>query len=465
MRRPPAIAVIALFTLAPAAHAESDAKPAASAAPLREAAFDVPAPSEVVAAISASCEPCDWGIPGQEAAALRLTVDGRYSQHLYLARGGSRSTYRVMLGPLAKGKHTLSLLRDAQASARGAGPASIHDVSFEMHAAGSPEAEALALAPILYARPNTLGKFSDLPLLMWSETDRTDRGSRLRYSVVFSNEDGGTPADRLLATWGRLTDVEYVYGIEFDGSARVVEETYQGKDHEIVGFKGRREGRHPLLYVVTDNNMVSAAGVTQERYAPAPQAFDLKDASREKVMDENPWTYAITAKEARREGRVTTSPEPGSKRIFDPRRYAVVEICTESDDTTFATFTFALGLGAGTSRRFVDSTRGVSEYRISRSPDNFPNSCFRGAVALPEGTRPGDVTAIQVRAHTRPPRKGEPAPANPKGPAHLRRINRVFLMTDRDEPGANLFSWTGRETLALDGAPATLEFGTANSRR
>ena len=41
-------------------------------------------------------------------------------------------------------------------------------------------------------------------------------GTRLRYSVVFSNEDGGTPADRLLATWGRLTDIEYVYGVELD---------------------------------------------------------------------------------------------------------------------------------------------------------------------------------------------------------------------------------------------------------
>ena len=42
------------------------------------------------------------------------------------------------------------------------------------------------------------------------------RGERLRYSVVFSNEDGGTPSDRLMATWGRLTDIEYVYAVERD---------------------------------------------------------------------------------------------------------------------------------------------------------------------------------------------------------------------------------------------------------
>lgn len=436
---------------------------AAPNARLKEAAFEVREPSEVVAALTAVCHRCDWGLAGREAVAVRLEVDGRYSQHLYLTRGAERAPYHVLLGPQTAGAHTLTITRDDNRSAIEAGEAFIEAVEFSFLPSSHPENNAVALAPILYARPNTLGKFSDMPLFMWYETDRTERGSRIRYSVIFSNEDGGTPADRLLATWGRLTDVEYVYGIEFDREGRVLEETFQGKDHEIVAFKGRREGRHPLLYVVTDNNMVGATGTTEERYAPAPVGFDLTDASREKVMDENPWTYAVTAKEARREGRVTESPAPGSKRIFDPRRYAVVEICTESDDTTFATFTFALGLGHDEKRRFFDSTRGVSEYRISRSPDNFPNSCFRGAVALPAGTKASDITAIQVAAHARPPRKGEAPPANPKGPAHLRRVNRVFVMNDADEPGPNAFSWTGNAVLALDGAPATLDFKTART--
>ncbi len=140
----------------------------------------------------------------------------------------------------------------------------------------------------------------------------------------------------MLATWGRLTDIEYVYGIEFDQAGHVIEETFQGKDHEIVPFRGKREGRHPLLYVVTDNNMVKDAGTTEQRFALAPIQFDLTDASREKVMDENPWTYAVAAREARREGRVVKAPAPGSKQIFDPRRYAVVELCTAADDATDA---------------------------------------------------------------------------------------------------------------------------------
>lgn len=432
-----------------------------------EHAFDLEADAEVMASIVARCGGCDWGLSGREAAVLRLEVDGRYSQHLFLTRGAAAAEYKVMLGPLAAGRHTLSLARDTGAWRKAPRSVEVSRVTIAPVPFGSPERAAIELAPILYARPNTIGRFTDVPLVLWYEVDRTERGSRIRYSVIFSNEDGGTPADRLLATWGRLTDIEYVYGVEFDHGGNVLEETFQGKDHEIVPFNGRREGRHPLLYVVTDNNMVKDAGTAEPRFAPAPMAFDLTDASREKVMDENPWTYAVTAREARRERRVAKAPAPGSKLIVDPRRYAVVELCTAADDTTFATFTFAVGVSrGGETPRFFDSTSGAREYRISRSPDNFPNSCFRGAVALPRDTRPEEVVSLQVRAHARPLKKGEAPPANPPGPAHLRRVNKVFVMSPADLPEPSLFSWTGNTVLPLDGPPATLQIReTLNTRK
>ena len=62
---------------------------------------------------------------------------------------------------------------------------------------------AQSMAPILHARPNTVGRFTDLPILMWYEVVPTARGQQYRYSVIFTNEDGGTETDRLMATWGR----------------------------------------------------------------------------------------------------------------------------------------------------------------------------------------------------------------------------------------------------------------------
>ena len=129
------------------------------------------------------------------------------------------------------------------------------------------------MAPILYARANTVGAFTDVPLLMWYEMETTARGWRLRYSVIFSNEDGGTATDRLMATWGRTTDIEYVYGVEIDDHDQILAEEFQGPGHEVPPFKGRHEGGHPLLWVSTDNNMVSESGTTQVRYAPAVGAI------------------------------------------------------------------------------------------------------------------------------------------------------------------------------------------------
>ncbi len=80
---------------------------------------------EVVARIHAGCAKCDWGETGREAVALRLSVDGTYSQHVFLSRGEEAADYRVRLGTLAPGRHELRIERDAQLSAKGAGPASI----------------------------------------------------------------------------------------------------------------------------------------------------------------------------------------------------------------------------------------------------------------------------------------------------------------------------------------------------
>ena len=63
---------------------------------------------------------------------------------------------------------------------------------------------------------------------MWYEIEPTPRGTRYRYSVIFTNEDGGTPADRLMATWGRTTDIEYLYSVEVDASGAIVDRGHAG---------------------------------------------------------------------------------------------------------------------------------------------------------------------------------------------------------------------------------------------
>ena len=423
----------------------------AAAAPrdvLRDETFHVARPSEVVAVVSAGCAGCSWGEKGHEAAALALTVDGRYSQHLFLVRGEPPAAYRVALGSLATGMHRLEIELDRKAGARRVSSATVERVEIVAVPEGDPEHEALAFAPVLHARANTIGRFTDLPLLMWYETEPTPRGTRLRYSVIFTNEDGGTPADRLMATWGRVTDIELVYAVERDAAGRVLEELFQGPEHHMTAFAGVHEGNHPLLWVATDNNMVSDRGRTTRRYAPTPMAFDLASATREAVMDASPWTYRVSAEEARREGRIAPTARPGSGRIVDPRRYAYLEACAQVEDAALS-FAVEVTPPAGEPRWF-ESDGGLRRFRIQRA------GCFQAAVALPPGTTGSSVSALRLRADTRLPREGErPLPPG-SGAARLTRVNRLFLLDEGFAPGPSLLVWTGDVELKIGGPPLVL---------
>ena len=85
---------------------------------------------------------------------------------------------------------------------------------------------------------------------MYYEVSRaTARELQIRYTVIFTNEDGGTPTAALMARWGRATDIEWVYQFRLrDG--KVIEKQYQGVEHETKPFTGKRiNGNHPLLAV------------------------------------------------------------------------------------------------------------------------------------------------------------------------------------------------------------------------
>jgi hypothetical protein len=416
--------------------------------PLHEQAFQLERAAEAVAVVRASCERCDWGERGREAAVLALSVDGALSQQLVLTRGAS-GDYRLLLGALAGGEHRLSLALDARRSARGVGTVRVESVSVEAVPANEPDHEALAHAPIVHTRKGSLDRFSDVPLVAWVETlPAADGGRALHYSLVFSHEDGGTPIDRLMATWGRATDIELVYAVELDSAGRVRRAEYQGKDHVMTAFAGRRQGLHPVLYVVTENNMLSDRGSATPRVALAPVRFSLDGVSREAVMDAHPWTHDVSAAEVRREGLVVDGAAPGSKRIPDPRRFAYLEACGSVTDARLA---FEVGLSAsGGGVAWYASDQGGPGFRVARG------GCFRAAVALPPGAALGDVRTLRLRAHTRPARRGEPTLPRGAGSARIDRVNRFFGLGSDDRPGPSVFSWSQGAELPPDGPPLEL---------
>jgi hypothetical protein len=275
-----------------------------------------------------------------------------------------------------------------------------------------------------------------------------ESGSRyaLQYTVIFTNEDGGTPTDRLMATWGRTTDIEFIYGLTEPANGEAPREEIQAEGHKWIPFQGPREGLHPILWVATQNNMVADHGADDLiRFAPAPQLVSLAGTAREKVMDDNPWMYAVTSAEMLREHRIDPNATPGSGRIVDPRRYVTVEACGQVKDATLA---FDIGVRAGDGAIVWLPTDTDPRFRIARG------GCFRGGSPTPAAVTSLEIAGLRIRAYNRAPREGEASP--PAGSVVLEAVTKVFVLDKAFVPGVQPITWKGSLVVKTDGAPVQI---------
>lgn len=407
-----------------AAASQNPCAPSASHAtpePIAVESFDLAGDAEVGLEIEARSPGASWSRKGAEAAALIVSVDGAYNQDLLLWAGEESFRYRVTLGRLPKGKHKVSVALNVARSAAGARRAevkSLRPVISESArwtgTAADEERLALANSPILYARANTIDHFTDIPLVMYYEILHETPGELVvRYTIIFTNEDGGTQTAALLARWGRGTDIEWVYQLRARGG-KIVEETFQGVSHETKHFDGARTGgNHPLLADASDNNNFSDLACSAVRFAPLPVRARLEAATRESVMDSFPQTYRVMTEELLREGRIVEAPSDINS-IADPRQYLYIEAVSEQEAAALA---FDVQV-TGQSKPF-SSDMGEPRLRIDRS------GYFRTAVRLPKDVSPDAVEAVTARCHVAPP-----AAVGGGGCKHLKVVR--VLTLDRD---------------------------------
>ena len=386
--------------------------------------FNLPEETELGLEIEARSPGASWAREGAEAAAVLVSVDGAYNQDLLLWAGDELFQYRVMLGHLTKGKHTVSVALNLPRSAAGAQLAEVKSLR-PLLLAGAPRSGAakedqlaLAHSPVLYARANTIDHFTDIPLLMYYEILRAG-GTDLtvRYTVIFTNEDGGTQTVALMARWGRGTDIEWVYEVHVrDG--KIIAETYQGVSHETKAFTGSRTaGQHPLLAVASDNNNFSDLACSAVRFAPLPIRADLETATRESVMDRYPQTYRVMTEELRREHHISPTPT-GINIIADPRDYLYIEASSEQTGAALGFDVKVAGQPEVFSSDFSDA-----RLRIDRSGN------FRTAVRLPHDVSTAAVETITARCHA------SAQPAAERGCNHLKLL-RVLMLDQSFVPRA-----------------------------
>src|SRR5438552_10166542 len=102
--------------------------------PLANETFNLMEEMEVGLEIEARSPGASWAREGAEAAALLISVDGVYNQDLLLWAGDELFQYRVMLGHLSRGRHTVSVA-----------------INLPRSAAKAQIAEVKALRPLLLA--------------------------------------------------------------------------------------------------------------------------------------------------------------------------------------------------------------------------------------------------------------------------------------------------------------------------
>lgn len=382
--------------------------------------FQVGRAGEAVADLVMASPGSDWGRGGREAAVVDVRAGGGPAFQVMLFAGPDRRTYPVFLGRLEPGRHELSIEQNQQHSAPGTSV-----TVFAVSVRSGLDDPVAAHAPVLYARRNTIGKFSDIPLVVYAEKLNEGGANILQYTVVFSNEDGGTSTRALMARWGRTTDIEYVYRVDLRTGRAII----QTRDHKDVEFAGKREGNHPLLIPVTDNNMVADEVPSAVRYQIAPFLVDLSRNSREKVMDDDPILYRVASEELVREGKLRPFGVVEGNKISDPRNYLYVEAQVAVKNAGVVTLV----------RRRDDpvwrsSALGRPDYSVDRS------GWIRTTVELPPGTRPEDIVEIGFTCLVVVDSTTKRYPDS--GSCTVRAVNKAFLLDRNYRPGVSIWSHT-----------------------
>jgi hypothetical protein len=426
--------------------------------------FRVSAPGEVLARITAAAPGVSWASTDATSAVVQVFVDGKFVTD-DVVMDAAPVTREFDFGTLAAGRHEVRLHFDDNASSPRATSVVVERFRTRTIALDAPDYAAIAHAPVLYGRNVTppsgasgpyQNAVTDTPLVAWHEESATSTPGRrhFEYSIVWSNEDGGTSTPALMARWGRTTDIEWVYRVDVDADGNAVPGTgvFQSAGHGSVVFDGAYDGQHPLLQTCTLNNNVCDTVNDPMRFAlSAAATLDASTHAREAVMDANPWTYHVMADEVRREGKVVANPDPAQAvSIADPRTYLYVVVRKDTLGPNNGVFWVGVAIGV---RLKGDPTLYRSDLGVHPDWSLQRDDPAATTVLLPPGARPDDIAEIDaIRV---------PFGADTGVSVAVDAIDRAFFLGRADRPHASFFSGATPATLTAASPTAVLSTNPA----
>lgn len=401
---------------------------------IAEQTLNLVASGEAVLSLTASAPGTDWTAKFNEAATVSLHVDGIYKADVVLHQTARPFTYETMLGHLDQGNHKITVVFEPSKSSQQAREVKVEKMTVKVIPTTDPLYPVVAHAPFLYGREES--NYSDTPLLTYHELNQEGGNTTITYSIIFSNEDGGTAYDGLMARWGRLTDIEWFYRVVLNSNGEIIREEYQGQNHATNAFKGLKEGRHPFLKDVTRNNVFGDSGSSRFRFGLPPVAR-LVNSAREEMLDLNPWMYRVMSEEWQREQPQGTEKEgkPSTREVSDPRNYAYLEFRSGSQAGQTCDGKLAFQLKLKGSETWYSSDHGVDSLRIQSE------GWRRTTIELPPGTTASQLEALAVVMTA----------ANNRGCSLvISDIRKLFLLSQDYQPGSNLIQYTGSQQMDVD---------------
>ncbi|HEX4686557.1 MAG TPA: hypothetical protein VH228_07230 [Nocardioides sp.] len=401
--------------------------------------------------VTVSARGVSWADRKNESAVVSAYVDGHYATDI-VVMSSAPVDRQFSLGTLRAGRHTLRLHYAADRSRSRDGVAKLQDIGFRTVRSTSRAYAVARYAPVLYGRniASLGGRFennrTDTPLVGWHQVlPAGTPGHRLiEYSVMWSNEDGGTNTPALMAQWGRTTDIEWVYRVEVNAQGRRVAGSgvFQAAGHATSPFRGKYDGTHPLIQTCTSNNNVCDKVHDPMRFALSMRGALPADQTREHEMDIRPWTYQVMAREMLREHKIESPSDPASLAVGDQRSYLYVAVTHDTDPTASAG-----GMGLAVDVRLkhdpttYSSNHGIALWTMNR------NGPAATTVELPLGTNAADVARIVVRR--------VPIGVDNGASLTVTDLDRAFFLNDSYRPRPSFAQWHGSVTLTA-GAPTAV---------
>ena len=395
-----------------------------------QVSFPIQNTREVLLHLEASSN-TNWAMQGSESAVLTIVVDDNtveQNQDVVLFNGAQVSVYKLLLGRVDSGTHTVEFLFDGDKSSPGADRIHLDKCSIIPTTLVGDEYDVFRFTPILYGRDlagSNESNHTDVPLLLYHEVfKQADSSKLIEYTMIFSNEDGGTNSSNLMSRWGRTTDIEWFYRVKLDSLGNIIEDYYQGSGHTTSPFLGQRLNDHPILKTVTFNNLFSDAGISDFRFLLSAEQIKKADHSREILMDENPWTYKIMTEEMIREDKYEDPANPATITVSDARNYLYLEFNTS--EFNGARITFGVQVSNDENWYFTDHNFDFVQ-AVNKA------GWRRSTIELPPGATIDDFVKLQIKT------SGD-------GDIVFEELSKMFMLSEEFELLVHPFSWNQQIT-------------------